>query len=573
MKEYYRRLIQNGAIISLFMIGIFNLILSLPIDVDEGFIYRYSTQIDPSLVVVPRMLSFVFGWLILLIVFKLYKRLRYAWLLELLILTSSIVVHIIQLHRLMVPIVVVETIIFIILLISYKDFYRVSNRMTIKNAVVFVGASFILVLINASLGLLLHKAHIENIDTLSDAIESSVMLLFFMDTSSLNFTGRYGKIYVDSLIGLNWFCISMSVIMLLKPLIYNPIVLLQERDQVRKLVLSYGQNPMSYLALENDKKYFFGTQVNGVCAYQVVANVFVVCGDMICDEKDGVILLGEIIGFCKQNGYTMLFLNVTDAFLDLYKMADFGVLKYGEDACFDLDEYNLKGGIVAKVRAAINHATKAGITVHEYKPLLQKDVGIEQQMQAISEEWLVNKGGDEMGFMLGGTGLSAPLDRRYFYAIDQEGQMHGFVVFLPYLKQKAYLADVTRRRTKAPQGVLEKIIYEGFMVFKEEGAKWGNMGLSPLYHIADSDHNTIPAKLFDYIYENMDKGYNFKALHHAKEKYAPTHWIPRYIVYNPKPFNTSFAYAMVRVQMKNGLFKMALSELRKKEVELNDNKN
>jgi hypothetical protein len=30
---------------------------------------------------------------------------------------------------------------------------------------------------------------------------------------------------------------------------------------------------------------------------------------------------------------------------------------------------------------------------------------------------------------------------------------------------------------------------------------------------------------------------------------------------------------MVRVQMKNGLFKMALSELRKKEVELNDNKN
>jgi len=572
MKEYIRRLIQNGAIILLFMIGVLNLILALPINIDDGFLYQYSTQIDPAFIIVPHTLSFVFGWLMLLIIFKLYKRLRYAWLLELLILTSSIVLHIIQLHRLMVPIVFIEIVIFIILLISFKDFHRISNRMTIKNAVFFVMASFLLILINASIGLLLHKAHIENIDTLSDAIESSLRLLFLMDTSNLDFTGSYGKIYVDTLIGLNWFCISISLIMLLKPLIYNPIVVLHEKDLVRKLVLSYGQNPMSYLALEDDKKYFFGNQVNGVCAYQVVANVFVVCGDMICDKKDGVILLGEISTFCKQNGYTMLFLNVTNEFLDLYKMADFGVLKYGEDACFDLDEYNLKGGKVAKVRAAINHATKAGITVHEYKPLLHKDIRIEQQIQEISEEWLINKGGNEMGFMLGGTGLRAPLDRRYFYAVNQEGDIYGFVVFLPYLNRKAYLADVTRRRTKAPQGVLEKIIYEGFMVFKEEGAKWGNMGLSPLYHIADSDHNTISAKLFDSIYENMNNGYNFKALHHAKEKYAPTHWIPRYIVYSPKPFNASLAYAMVRVQMKEGLFKMALSEFRKKEVELNEEK-
>jgi phosphatidylglycerol lysyltransferase len=329
---------------------------------------------------------------------------------------------------------------------------------------------------------------------------------------------------------------------------------------------------MAYLSLENDKKYFFGSQVNGVCSYQVAANVFVVCGDMICSEKDGFSFLGEIIHYCKQNGYTMLFLNVTDTFLKLYKMANFGVLKYGEDACFDLESYNLTGGKVAKVRAAINHATKSGITVHEYKPLVQKDIKIEEQIQDISKEWLENKKSDEMGFMLGGMGLSDPLDRRYFYAVNDEGYMYGFVVFLPYMTQKAYLADVTRRRTKAPQGILEKIIYEGFMVFKEEGAKWGNMGLSPLYHIAEGDHSTMSAKLFDYIYEHMDQGYDFKALHHAKEKYAPTHWIPRYIAYNPMPFTPTLAYAMVRVQMKKGLLKMAFSEFRKKEVDSNETK-
>lgn len=131
--------------------------------------------------------------------------------------------------------------------------------------------------------------------------------------------------------------------------------------------------------------------------------------------------------------------------------------------------------------------------------------------------------------------------------------MLGFVVFLPYLN--GYLADVTRRKNDAPQGVLEKIIYEAFMQFKEEGVAWGNMGLSPLYNVADHDKSTMTEKLFNYIYENLNNGYGFKQLHHAKEKYAPTHWIPRYLAYYPYPFSPKFAYALVRCQIKEGFCK------------------
>jgi phosphatidylglycerol lysyltransferase len=282
---------------------------------------------------------------------------------------------------------------------------------------------------------------------------------------------------------------------------------------------------------------------------------------MICEEKDGLLFLWEIVEFCRKNGYDILFINITEKFHNLLKMAGFGVIKYGEDACFNLTDYTLAGGRAAKVRAAINHATKEGIEVWEYEPLKGKDLLLEKQMQSITDEWLVKKGGMEMGFMLGGMGLHEPMDRRYFYALDREGNMLGFVVFLPYMQGKAYLADITRRRNNAPQGVLEKIIFEGFMKMKEEGVLWGNMGLSPLYNLSREQNSSLTEKLFSLIYENMNKTYDFQALHHAKSKYGPTDWQARYLAFSPRPFSLNFGYAMLKVQMPRNMVKTILPNL------------
>lgn len=101
-------------------------------------------------------------------------------------------------------------------------------------------------------------------------------------------------------------------------------------------------------------------------------------------------------------------MNITEAYLETLKANKFGVIKYGEDACFNLEEYNLKGGSVAKVRAAINHANKDGITVPEYKPVEEYNRETEKAIQSISKEWMAGKNMPEMKFMLGGTGLESP---------------------------------------------------------------------------------------------------------------------------------------------------------------------
>jgi phosphatidylglycerol lysyltransferase len=439
VKSYIKRVIQNIAIFLSALIGIKNLFAALPLKFTVRFAGVYSSIANHNLVAIHQILSFFAGLLMLLLIYRVYKRVRIAWAIEMITLMVTITLQLTRYHRLTLPIVLVELFALITLGLSYKDFSRKLDRMTIKKALLFISASLILVLINATLGMFIMKNHLSNIHDIYDAIANSVKLMLFMDTSVLSIRGKIGQLYADSLITINWICIIASAFLLLKPLVYNPIQSKYDKERVQNLVMSFGQNPMAYLSLENDKKYFFGKTVEGVCSYQVAGNVFAVCGDMICDEKDGFIFLNEILAFCKQNGYDIIFLNITDAFIELYKMAGFGVAKYGEDACFKLSEYNLEGGRVAKVRAAINHANKAGIRVIEYKPQEAKDYNIENQISDITKEWLQNKGGDEMGFMLGGTGIEDPLDRRYFYAVDTEGRMLGFVVFLPYLSGKGYL--------------------------------------------------------------------------------------------------------------------------------------
>jgi len=559
-----RKIIENITILLIVFSGIANIILSMPYApfiFDKIGLY-YESLVHPNLQFY-WLLRRIIGFILIFISYGLYKRMRFAWLITIITLSVSVTLNIIRIHNFHLPMVIGEFFIIGVLIVCQNDFRRKSDTPSVKKAALFSLGSILLVLINSSIGFLTLKDHYNGLNGFGDSFIQSIQLLFFMDTSAAA-TTRLGVIYSDMTMTFNWIFVSVALIYVLKPIIYDPIVTKYDKEQVFKIVSKYGQNPLSYLALENDKKYFFAKGYEGVISFAVVNDVAVVCGDIICSDDDAPIFLAEFMGFCKENNYSILLLDVTEKFLELYKTMGFDSTKYGEDACFLLEEYNLKGGKVAKVRAAINHANKAGITVSEYKPKQQRDIEIEKEIKDVSREWLASKKSSELSFMMGGIGLEEPYNRRFFVARDASKKMLGFAVFIPYDGQKSYLADVTRRRNNAPQGVMEKLIYDGFMVFKEEGATWGNIGLIPLANVReDNVRAKLTTILFEFIYENLNNVYGFKPLHHAKEKYAPTHWQSRYLAYYPKLFTPQLAYAIVKVQNPKGVRDYILPMLKK----------
>ncbi|MBN2897822.1 MAG: DUF2156 domain-containing protein [Clostridia bacterium] len=557
-----KRNIQNITIFLLFLSGWRNIWSALPfryIDLDERIL---SHTFNLSLLALHHAIYLITGILMVIISFYLFQRLRMAWIFTMLTIASSLVGHLLHIHHLSLFFVAIDVSIFSVLAYGFRDFHRRSPRQAFVRAVPFMIFASVIYLAYIVTGLVLLPIPLSQNIPFKDIAIQSGKALFLMDNTLFITHSLKGKLLIDSSVTVFWSFIFIFVIFIMRPLFVTPLWSRHEKNKARPIVLAYGENPMSYLALEDDKQYFFSKGVEGLCAYTIVGNILTICGDIICADESADSFMTELLQFANALHYNILMMNISERFKDVYERFGFGFTKCGEDACFDLNQYNLKGGAVAKVRAAINHANKTGITVKEIDFTAEGSKDILTALQAISDEWIASKSSPELVFMLGKNNFNEPFDRRYFYASDSDNNIIAYCIFNPYNNRNGYIAEITRRKQTAPQGALEKIIYDAFMIFHSEGVKEATLGLSPLYNVMSDDRYSISGKAFTYIYENMSTYYNFKTLHHAKEKFAPTHWKSRYYAYTPKPFSPMYAYAIVRSQLPMKLSSMAIDAIK-----------
>ena len=509
-------------------------------------------------------LSFFVGVLFIILGYALSKRLKYSRYVLMIILPFAIIVNFLRLHKLLNLIALLEIIIFITMIIDKNYYTKTTDPINLNKASVLSIVILFLILTSTTIGIYQLKDQYRGISNIYQAFKKSFALLFLMDDSVVTTKTALGKVFLHSTILINWLCIILISVLLLKPLIYIPYITYKDKRNARKLVNKYVDNPITYLALEDDKKYFFSKSIDGVIAYTIAAGVAVCCGDPICSKENIYILLSEFVIYCKENNLDICFCQTSDKYLDEFTKMNFGYVKYGDEAMFNLKTYELSGKKAAKVRYAVHHADKIGITVEEYMPNVKRDFKIEKEIINVSNEWLSFKKSSELSFMLGSIGLENPMDKRYFLAYDNNHILQGFVVFTPFSNKKGYHADVTRRIHDAPIGVMEKIIISAFKKMKDEGVEYGSLGLAPLANIIIEEQKpTVIERVLDYIYENMNKFYGFKTLYHYKKDYGPTDWVTRYLVFYPKTFSPKVAYSIIKAQNPKGVKDYIFSALKK----------
>lgn len=557
----FKNIIINISVVLTVLIGIENILLTY---LTRYKFYKYMGNyydfFDPRLLSLHRMLSIVSGFVLIFISYRLYKRMRMAWMISLCMLSLSVILHMVKFHGSIKIITLIELIVIMILSCNYRSFKRSSDPISLRNGILLSSIISIFIILNSFFTIFVLHIKVPSIAAFDDAMALTLKMIFLTDPSILGHLSRVAMILVRSSIAINWIGIIMVLALILKPLLYQPIATSFDTEKVRKFLKEYGDNPISYVSVENDKKYFFGKEVEGVVVYVVAGGVAVCAGDPVCSDENMPILLVEFITYCKQNQLDICFCQTMEKYIPLYTELGFGNTKYGEEAMFELETYNTAGKKAAKIRNAVNHATALGIKVSEYEPSKGRNSLIEQQINDISKEWLGNKSSSELSFMLGSISLESPMDRRYFTASDKDNNMLGFIVFTPFSGGKGYMADVTRRRNNAPIGVMEKITIEAFSKMKSEGIKWGSLGLAPLANVADE--GGVAEKLLEFVYEKLNSFYGFKTLHHYKKKYGPSAWEPRYLVYYPRIFTPKIAYSIIKAQNPKGVTDYILNQLK-----------
>jgi lysylphosphatidylglycerol synthetase-like protein (DUF2156 family) len=134
-------------------------------------------------------------------------------------------------------------------------------------------------------------------------------------------------------------------------------------------------------------------------------------------------------------------------------------------------------------------------------------------------------------------------------AIDRDGLVHGFVTWLPVHASGGWVIDIMRRRPEAFKGVMEYLIIQSALAFRDEGAPFISLATAPLARVArDGDCGGTIERAIAGLAGLIEPFYQTRSLFEFKRKFQPR-WEPVYIAYPGATFLPKIGYAILRAYL------------------------
>lgn len=297
-------------------------------------------------------------------------------------------------------------------------------------------------------------------------------------------------------------------------------------DAVKNLLHTHGGGTMSWMTTWDNNQYLFDTAdtPTSVVTYQRHAGVLLALTDPVCAPDRLRDAAQGFTGLAESSGLVPCWFSIGNETAAVAREMGWRTVQIAEDSIVDLPNLQFKGKSWQHVRTALNKAKKEQLT-HRLTHLSEEPFAVRAQVQAISEEWVGDKGLPEMGFTLGGVDEALDPEVKVSLAIDAEGSVHGVLSWLPVYGAggvvRGWTLDVMRRRTGGFGPVIEFLLASAFTAFKNEGVEFVSLSGAPL---ASSDANadrTATDRLLDMLGAAMEPFYGFRSLHAFKRKFSP----------------------------------------------------
>lgn len=292
-------------------------------------------------------------------------------------------------------------------------------------------------------------------------------------------------------------------------------------------------------------------------------------GDPVAPDGTSDRTLREFSAMCENTGLVPCVFSATAGTVAQTEKLGWKHVQVAEDTLVDLENLQFRGKAWQDVRTALNRAKKDGIEFRLVR-LAEQPWSIREQVRALSEEWICDKGLPEMGFTLGGVDQAMDPATRVGLAVDADGTVHGVTSWLPVHtgdgEVGGWTLDVMRRRAGGFRPVMEFLIASTCLAFREEGAKFVSLSGAPLVRSNDSTPRQMVDRMLDALGSMMEPYYGFRSLHAFKAKFQPRHE-PLYLAYRDEADLPRIGIALGRAYLPNaGLMDFAKLALRRQRV-------
>jgi phosphatidylglycerol lysyltransferase len=474
-----------------------------------------------------RSLTLLIGFALIVSAINIFKRKKRGFQFVLFLSAASVVFHMTK--GLDYEEASVSLFLFVLLLFSRRLFTVRSTLPDLRwGAVRFAAAVFIVLFYGIAGFWLLDKKHFGVDFHIGDAIRETVLFLGYIGNTALKPHTRYARWFLDSLYLISSAGVLYSFFALFRPVRYKFRILPLERERAREILERHGRSSLDYFKLWHDKSYFFSPARDAFLAYRVGSDFAVVLGDPSGPETEIAGIVRDFMALCRENDWGLAFHQTLPDFLPVYESLGLKKLKIGDDAVVDLKGFTISGSGGKAFRHTIKKMEEAGLRTALFEPPVTHDVLL--QAKAISDAWLDIPGRRERSFTLGAFEPDYVRSTPLFAAVDADGRMAGFVNLIPSYRKGEATIDLMRRKSEAPNGVMDFLFLKLFDHLSKAGYERFNLGMSPMGGFQEGEEPSPEERAIHFFFKRMNFLFSFKGLHAFKAKFA-AFWEPRYVVY------------------------------------------
>ena len=481
----------------------------------------------------------VSGFILLTLASRLLRRKRVAWILTIVLLIISIASHLLK--GLDIEETIPAGVLLVLLLLLRNSFTARSDRPSIAQGVRVLIGALLFTLAYGTAGFFLMERQYQTQFDLFQALGQTLAIFFTSDNGGIQATSRFGSFFITSIYIVGASTISYAVWMLLRPVLLQIGGTDEERERASKIIQQHGHSSLAHFCLLPDKSYYFSPSGKTVIAYVPKGRGAITLGDPIGAPED---LKDAIIGYreyCDRNDWYPAFYQTLPDNLNLYKTLGFKAVKIGEEGIVDLHTFTTQGKAGRNLRNSLNRFGKLGYQVKFYQPPIADEML--DRLKVISDEWLNEMQGSEKRFSLGWFDYDY-LRNCEIATVEGQESIIAFANIIPEYQLNEITLDLMRKLNNTEHGVMEFLFVSLFQHYQKLDYDSFNLGLSALSGLKEERSSRLEAGL-DYLYEHLNRFYNFQGLHGFKDKFNPR-WESRYLIYPSLAALPDVVVALVR---------------------------
>jgi phosphatidylglycerol lysyltransferase len=473
-----------------------------------------------------RTLTILIGFALIVSSLNICKGKKRAWAIVLALSASSTIFHLTR--ELNYQAAMLSAALLLLLLFTRNTFTVKSRTLGLRSGLLCLLVFSVVAFSYGVTGFwLLDQRHFGMNFRIGEAAAATLRLLSFSGDPRLLPHTQYGHWFLDSLYGVTLTASIYFGFALFRPILYRFRIVPRERAMAREIVQQYARTPLDLFKVWPDKSYFFSPSRRCVISYRVADNTAIALGDPVGPEGEIEAIVREFLEMCRENGWAVGFYQTLPDFLPIYLRLGMKRLKIGDDAMVDLSEFSIQGKSKRELRSKVRQLEAVGIHIREFQPPLPN--GVIMQLGAVSDQWLRIPGRRERSFTLGQFDPDYLRSKPVLVALDSRGNMLAFINLISVNKNEI-TGDLMRRRTDAPNGIMDYLFIKLFLYATERGYARVSLGMAPMTGFEKGEEATVEERAIHGLFQHLDFLFSFRGLHHYKAKFA-TSWEPRYLVY------------------------------------------